>query len=137
MKIKLINYNKTISNIGLNRVLIDAVKVIKPEETYGPELLEVLFCNESGTMMREFDLKEEIEDIISLVTACDIEIPEDFNFDPKLLLGKVLHIELVRDFGCSPHIESFKKINTEITPAKKMGDIELSANPFDDDDLPF
>jgi hypothetical protein len=137
MKIKLINYNKTIENIGLNRVLIDAVKVVKPEETDGPELLEVLFCNESGTMKREFDLKEEIEDIISLVTACDIEIPEDFEFDSNLLIGKVLHIELVRDFGGGPHIESFKKINTEITPAKEMGDIELSANPFDDVDMPF
>jgi hypothetical protein len=137
MKIKLINYNKTISNIGMNRVLIDEVKVLKPEETEGPEILEVLFVNETGTIKREFDLKKEIEAIISMVNACGIAIPEDFDFDPDLLLGRVLYIELVRDFGFSPHVENFSTLNAEIAADKKVGNLVHSVNPFEDDDMPF
>lgn len=152
MKIKLINYNKTISHIGMNRVLIDEVKVLKPEETEGPEILEVLFVNETGTIKREFNLKEDIEYIVSLVNACAIEITDDFELDPDLLLGKVLYVGLATDKESKAHVYGFTKLSEESTADKKRLDAILSHNPtasktvsdeihsdnpFEDDDLPF
>lgn len=137
MMIKLINYSKTISNVGFSRVLVDEVKVVKPEDGDGCEVLEVLFGNETGTIRRSYNLKTEIEYIVSLVNACGFEIPDDFDFDPNLLLGKVVYIQVTIPDEGEVFVCGFAKFNRDGTDGAKLPEETLSNSPFEDDDLPF
>ena len=135
--IKLINYNRMISKNGMSKVLIDEVKVVKSEDGDGSEVLEVLFGNETGTIRRSYKLKTDIEYIVSLVKACGFEIPDDFDFDPNLLLGKVIYIQVDTEDECEAVIYGFAKFNKEGTDGMKLLDKVLNNNPFEDDDCPF
>ena len=74
MKIKLINYNRTISHVGMSKVLIDEVKIVKSEDGDGSELLEVLFGNETGIIKTEYNLQTKPVDSRSLTTLILIQI---------------------------------------------------------------
>lgn len=160
MKIKLINYNHKITGEGVSRVVIDDVKILKTSNNEGSDVLEVLFGNINGTIKKLYDLKKDIEYVISLVKACDIEITHDFEIDPKLMLGKVLNIQHANEGESEPHIYAFIKFSKESTEDfvdiktildaadKKLLDsilrkkeldkiLSYNSNPFEDDDLPF
>lgn len=157
MKIKLINYNHRITGEGISRVVIDEVKIIKSSNSEGSDVLEVLFGNINGTMKKLYDLKNDIEYVISLVKACDIHIANDFEVDPEQMLGKVIIIQHTNGGEADPHIYGFDKFNEENTEdfvdiktimeasEKKLIDIILQkkameeilsygANPFEEDD---
>jgi len=139
MKIKLINYNRTISHVGMSKVLIDEVKVLKSEDENGPDKLEILFGNETGSIRRVFDIKEDIAFIVSMVRASGIEIADDFALESDSLMGKVLYIQLAIDEGMEPEIYAFEKLSKESAASKEDLDKILSynPNPFEDDDMPF
>ena len=122
MKIKLINYNRTISHVGMSKVLIDEVKIVKSEDGDGSELLEVLFGNETGIIKTEYNLQTDLEYIVSLVKTCGFEIPDDFNFDTNSLLGKVIYIQVDIKEGCDAHIYAFAEFNKKKTADKEAFD---------------
>lgn len=159
MKIKLINYNHRITGEGVSRVVIDDIKLLKSFNSEGADVLEVLFGNINGTIKKLYDLKNDIEYVISLVKACDIQITHDFEIDPKLMLGKVLNIQHTNEGASDPHIYAFIKFSKESTEDfvdlktiidaadKKLIDAILNKKALDEilahktfenyDDLPF
>ena len=155
MKIKLINYNHIITGEGVSRVVIDDIKLLKSFNSEGADVLEVLFGNINGTIKKLYDLKNDIEYVISLVKACDIQITHDFEVDPKQMLGKVINIQHTNEGEIYAFIkfsnestEDFVDMKTIIDDAeKKLIDIILKKKALDeilahktfenDDDFPF